>query len=126
MSLLEILVAAGLVLLLGAAMILGIRDARRRSRDASRLSDVRVLQAEIERYRHRSGAYPADLAADAPEAALPEGTEYAPVPEGCGTASEILCRGYAVRFRLEGKIGGLAGGVCEARPEGITCTGPEK
>ena len=123
MTLTELLVAAGLVLLLGTLMLLGVLDARRRARDGAVVSAARQAQAAVEAYRARTASYPgaaADLPAD--DAALAEAFGYAAEPAGCAPDQAETCRSYTLRFRLEGRVGTLAGGACELRPGGgITC-----
>lgn len=118
MSLVEILIAAGLILLIGIGEILGVRAARRISRDAAALSAVRAAQAELVRYYHEHQSYP-ETGAGA--ALAPPGIRYQAMPEECAPAGETPCRGYEMPFRLEGSIGGLAGD-CRARPDGLTCS----
>lgn len=112
----ELAVSAGLILLIGTAMILGARYARRVSRDVERLSAVRQAQADLEGYRLKRLAYPAAGDPDAPE-----GFDYRPTPDGCAPATDNPCLGYEIAFVLEGRIGGLAGGACTATREATTC-----
>lgn len=123
MTLTEILVAAGLVLLLGVLMLLGVLDARRRARDGAVVSAARQAQAAVETYRARTASYPgsaADLAAE--DAALAEAFGYEAEPSGCAPDLAETCRSYVLRFRLEGRVGTLLGGACELRPTGgIAC-----
>lgn len=123
MTLVEILVAAGLVLLLGAMMLLGVLDQRRRGRDAGVVSAARQAQAAVEAYRAMTASYPGS-ANDLPEgdAVLAEAFGYEAEPAGCGADQAELCRAYVLRFSLEGRVGTLAGGDCELRPgAGIAC-----
>jgi type II secretory pathway pseudopilin PulG len=126
MTLVEILVAAGLVLLLGTVMFLGVLDQRRRGRDAGVVSAARQAQAAVEAYRALTASYPgsaADLPAE--DAALAEAFGYEAEPAGCGAEQAELCRSYVLRFTLEGRVGTLAGGTCELRPgSGIACAAP--
>lgn len=126
MTLVEFLVASGLVLLLGTMMFLGVLDQRRRARDAEVVSAARQAQAAVETYRALAASYPGS-AADLPagDAAAVEAFGYEAEPVGCGADSGEPCRAYVLRFTLEGRVGTLAGGACELRPgTGITCDKP--
>ncbi len=123
MTLVEILIAAGLVLLLGALMLLGVMDQGRRARDAGVVSGARQAQAAVEAYRAKTASYPADASAlPDGDAALAEAYGYRAEPDGCAADKADVCRGYVLRFALEGRVGSLAGGDCELRPTGgIAC-----
>ena len=123
MSLVEILVSAGMILLLGTAMLLGVLDQQRRSRDAQRVSEVRQVQAAVEAYRARTDSYPGtsgDLSGG--DAALADGFGYQADPSGCGSDQAQLCRNYALSFKLEGPVGLLNGKTCTANPQGLSCS----
>ena len=123
MTLVEILVASGLVLLLGVLMLLGVLDARRRARDGAIVSNARQAQAAVETYRAKSASYPGK-ASDLPpgDAELAEALGYAAEPSGCAADAAETCRAYALSFVLEGRVGTLAGGACVLRSGGgITC-----
>ncbi|HTK60702.1 MAG TPA: hypothetical protein VL283_05880 [Candidatus Baltobacteraceae bacterium] len=123
MTLVEILIAAGLVLLLGVLMLLGVLDQGRRARDASVVSAVRQAQAAVETYRAKNASYPGK-ALDLPpgDAESAESFGYAAEPAGCAADQAETCRGYVLSFNLEGRVGTLPGGACELRQTGgITC-----
>lgn len=123
MTLIGILASAGLVLLLGAAMFLGVSDQDRRSRDAERVSQVRQAQAALGAFRARAGSYPG-AAADLSEtdAALADGFGYQAQPAGCGADLPQPCTGYQLTFSLEGPVGLLDGKACRAGPQGLSCS----
>jgi len=56
MTLVEILIAAGLILLLGGMMLLGVLDSRRRAQDAETVSAARQVQAAVEAYRAKTAS----------------------------------------------------------------------
>ena len=118
-KLVEILIAAGLILLIGTGEILGVRAARRISRDAVLLSSVRSAQAELIRYFHQRQSYPET---ESRAASAPDATRYRALPEGCVPAGEAPCSGYELSFRLEGPVGAWPGGACLAKPDGLTCS----
>ena len=117
MTLVEILIAAGLVLLLGVLMLLGVLDQARRSRDAVVVSGARQAQAAVETYRAKTASYPGK-ATDLPpgDAELAAAYGYKAEPEGCAADLGDTCRSYVLGFTLEGRVGTLAGGACELRP----------
>ncbi len=120
---LEVLLAAGVALVLVIPMVLGVQDTRRRARDAMRVSNVRQAQAALETYRAKKASYPAaasDMPAD--DVALVQAMGYAPAPEGCNPRGASACVDYHLSFTLEGVIGGLPGGVCTATVQGLSCS----
>ena len=125
LTLVEGLVAAGVILLVGGLVIFAALDTTRLSRDTARLSDVRQAQAALERSRNATASYPASLDGLEGLEASAASLKYAPLPQGCGPDLETTCRSYAISFTLEGQIGALRGGACQAAPEGITCASPK-
>ncbi|WKZ29395.1 MAG: hypothetical protein QY323_01545 [Patescibacteria group bacterium] len=122
-TLVEGLIAGGLVLVLAVPMVLGVLDTRRRSRDASVVSLVRQTQAALEAYRARTASYPerTDLLRS-DDADLADALGYAPEPSGCGSVSATPCQNYRLQFALEGQLGALAGGSCTAERTGLSCS----
>ena len=114
-----ILTGAGLLVLI-ILLALAVLDTRRRSRDTSRVSEVRQIEAVLHQYRYQKASYPADLQEVLGDIA--SGFSYQAYPEGCGADTEALCDGYLIGFGLEGPVGSLPGGQCSASPEGISCT----
>lgn len=123
MTLVEILISVGIVLLLGVAMLLGVLDQTRRARDAQRVSQVRQTQAAIETFRALNASYPG-ASSDLPEkdAAFAEAFGYQAEPEGCGADAPELCSKYHLSFTLEGPVGLLNGKTCTANPQGLSCS----
>lgn len=113
-----ILTGLGLIALI-TLLILGVTDTRRRSRDVSRLSDIRQVEADLTIYRGNYASYPGKIEDLYPEGAT--GYEYESSPEGCSADKERLCTGYSMLFQLEGRVGTLSGGSCLASQDGITC-----
>lgn len=122
MTLVEILVSGGVVLILGMIMLLGVLDTRRRADDAFRVSLVRQAQAGIEAYRSRMASYPGtsdDLSGT--DAVVSQAFSYAADPPGCAADAGTACTSYAMRFTLKGPVGLLTGGDCTASPQGLLC-----
>lgn len=57
-TLVEALVALGVILIIGLLAALAVRSARQTSRDAVRLSNVRQIQVVMEQYFQNSNSYP--------------------------------------------------------------------
>ncbi|MFA5853911.1 MAG: hypothetical protein WC866_02375 [Patescibacteria group bacterium] len=122
-TLVEGLVAGGLVLVVAVPMVLGVLDTRRRARDATQVSFVRQAQAVLEIYRARTASYPEKASAlRSDEAELVEAFGYVAEPEGCGAVSATPCREYRLQFVLEGPLGALTGGICTAERTGLSCS----
>ena len=113
------------ILLLGGLAIFASAVVGRQSRDTARLADVRQVQAALERSRNATGSYPASLdGLDGLPTSL-AGMAYAAVPQGCASDADVTCRAYTLNFSLEGRLGGLSGGSCQATPDGIACAKPK-
>ena len=123
LTLVEGLVAGGLVLVLSVPMLLGVMDTRRRARDAERVSSARQAQAALEAYRARTGSYPSapsELRSD--DAEIVEALSYETEPRECGATLAEACLAYRLRFAIEGPVGSLPGGICTATPQGLSCS----
>ncbi len=122
-TLIEGLLAGGVILVLIVPMALGVLDTRRRARDAMRVSNVRQAQAALETYRAKKASYPATASELPPDdVAVVQALGYAAVPEGCDARAASICTEYRLSFTLEGAIGGLPGGVCTATTQGLSCS----
>lgn len=113
-----ILTISGLVVLSGL-LIFAVVDTRRRSRDAQRVSTLRQVQFDLLLFRNRTSTYP-DSFETLYGTGVP-GYAYAALPAGCQVDTETLCTSYQIDFNLEGVVGVLPGGSCQALPDGITC-----
>jgi type II secretory pathway pseudopilin PulG len=123
-TLTDLLIAVGVILLVGGLIVWATVDARRRSRDTERVSEARQLQAMLDLYRIERASYPTALE-DIPDVEQFKTTfRYAPQPEGCGADQASICGSYTAAFSLEGRVGTLVGGNCAISPEGLTCTRP--
>ncbi|MEN9920820.1 MAG: hypothetical protein RL538_713 [Candidatus Parcubacteria bacterium] len=54
----EVLVVVSVIAVLSTIVIAGMSEARKKSRDAERRSDLKLLQAAVERYKNDNGKYP--------------------------------------------------------------------
>ncbi|MBU0645909.1 type II secretion system GspH family protein [Patescibacteria group bacterium] len=59
-TLIEVLIVAGVILVIGIFSALAVNSARSKSRDAVRLSQVRMLQSALEDFYNENNGYPRD------------------------------------------------------------------
>lgn len=114
-----ILTGVGLLVLAGL-LIFAVVDARRRSRDAARVSTLRQMEFRLMSYRNAHASYPGSLEEALDGVGVP-GYSYTALPVGCQPDGATLCSSYVIGFALEGRFGAVSGGACESSPEGINC-----
>ncbi len=138
-TLIELLVVIAIIGLLSTLAVVALNSARKKSRDAKRISDVKQLQTALELYFNDQNSYPAGSSA-----VLGTGGSYVCLgtagfgTAGCtgaymglvpsnptpGATSYIYSQGgsgasYTITFILEGQTGGLASGAHTASESGI-------
>jgi len=139
-TLIELLVVIAIIGLLSTLAVVALNNARQKSRDAKRVSDIKQVQTALELYFADQNAYPAGsgstlggasalcfdedgfvAACDAggttymgavPANPSPGGTAYTYTQGGSGTT-------YTVTFTLESGTGGLTATLHTASPSGI-------
>ena len=137
-TLIELLVVIAIIGLLSTLAVVALNNARAKSRDARRISDVKQVQTALEMYFNDLNAYPsgstwpttiangtsATYMAVVPTNPAPGGTAYTYVasPASCtGTA----CISYTITFTLEAENTNIAascsGKVYKATPNGLAC-----
>lgn len=63
-TLIEILVVVSIIGILASIALIGVDDARKKARDARRVSDLYQISQAIEMYNNASGQYPENLASN--------------------------------------------------------------
>jgi len=139
-TLIELLVVIAIIGILSTLAVVSLNNAREKSRDAKRVSDVKQVQTALELYFADNNGYPAGTAIVLGGAAAQTlssagftasgsatGTTYMgqvpsnPSPGGADYAYTQTSSGvsYTFGFTLEGQTGGLASGAHTATPSGI-------
>lgn len=127
-TLIELLVVIAIIGLLSTLAVVSLGNARLKSRDARRVSDIKQIQTALELYYNDVGGYPAAVASGSTitgpsttgttvyMAAVPSN----PTPNGA-TYGYTMTSGstYALTYTLEGASGGIATGAHTATPAGI-------
>lgn len=124
-TLIELLVVIAIIGLLSTLAVVALNNARSKSRDAKRLSDVKQIQTALELYFNDAAAYPASITPGQP-IANGSATYMGQVPSGPNTASneQYVYDGsnpttYSLTFTLEGATGGFDANPHTATPAGI-------
>jgi len=113
-----ILTIVGLIVLAGL-LIFAVSDTRRRSRDAQKVSALRQIQFDLQAFRNETASYPETI--EGMGSTSVESFIYQAIPLNCQVNTETLCSSYQIDLALEGRVGRLSGGNCQATPDGITC-----
>jgi len=126
-TLIELLVVIAIIGLLSTLAVVALNNARMKSRDAKRVSDIKQIQTALELYYNDQNGYPAVLnsivtGTVAYMAALP--TNPTPVDTGCtGSVYTYTSASpnstYTLAYCLGGATGGITAGVHTAYPGSI-------
>lgn len=133
-TLIELLVVIAIIGLLSTLAVVSLNNARQKSRDARRVSDVKQVQTALELYYNDAGGYPNTGDADSGDTISYGGTTYmnsvptAPTPSDgdCTTADNTYSytvvgsnTSYNFEYCLGSATGGILPGVHTATPGGI-------
>ncbi len=138
-TLIELLVVIAIIGLLSTLAVVALNNARQKSRDAKRVSDVKQVSTALELYFADNNGYPVAAAAitlgDADHDCLDKGGFVAacataptymgtvpsnPSPNGTAYTYAISDgTTYSIGFTLEGQTGGLIAGAHTATPSGL-------
>jgi|TARA_B100001971_G_C17829325_1_gene352979 general secretion pathway protein G len=139
-TLVELLVVIAIIGVLSTLAVVSLNNAREKSRDAKRVSDIKQVQTALELYFADQNGYPTGTAlvlggataqalsgAGFTATAGATGTTYMgqvpsnSTPGGADYVYNQVSAGlsYTIGFTLEGQTGGLASGAHTATPSGI-------
>ncbi|MBI4779522.1 type II secretion system protein [Candidatus Falkowbacteria bacterium] len=131
-TLIELLVVIAIIGLLSTLAVVALNNARMKSRDAKRVSDIKQIQTALELYYNDANAYPAAVTGGGSIAtggvtymsAVP--TNPSPVTDGdCAAGSTYTYApgtnntNYTLTYCLGGLAGGVSAGTHTATPGGI-------
>lgn len=142
-TLIELLVVIAIIGLLATLAVVALQNARQKSRDAKRVSDIKQLQTALDLYYSDNTTYPVEAVA----ITLGQATSDALCGDGFVAAGDASCTAnetymdrvpadpidadtniyqytgdttsYSITFELEGATGGLAQGAHTASAAGI-------
>ncbi len=124
-TLIELLVVIAIIGILSSVVLASLNDARQKSRDAKRISDIKQIQLALELYYDTNGNYPTALAAlvtggfiaQVPQDPNPIGAYYF-AALGSGTS----CTSYHIGANLESSTHQALNGDSDSAG-GTICTG---
>jgi len=131
-TLIELLVVIAIIGLLSTLAVVALNNARQKSRDAKRVSDIKQVQTALELYYNDANSYPTTLTFSTGTVAY-SGTTYMsvlpsnPSPKNDGDCPDIEYAftqddsgsSYHIVYCLGGATGGVAAGTHNATPAGI-------
>ena len=131
-TLIELLVVIAIIGLLSTLAVVALNNARQKSRDAKRVSDIKQIQTALELYYNDANSYPSLLAFGTGSIAY-SGTTYMsivpsnPSPQNDGSCpvgdysytQDVTGSSYHISYCLGGVTGGLAASAHNATPAGI-------
>jgi general secretion pathway protein G len=131
-TLIELLVVIAIIGLLSTLAVVALNNARQKSRDAKRVSDIKQVQTALELYYNDANSYPAALTPVTGSISY-GGTTYMaivpgnPSPKNDGDCPDIEYTytqdssgsSYHIVYCLGGATGGITAGTKNATPAGI-------
>lgn len=148
-TLIELLIAIAIIGILVTVVTVALLQARRRARDTKRVSDIQQVRNALVIYANTRATYPeagvlgtertlgeaGALCLDDSDAGFRDTCggsgltvlmervpgEVRSLPHAPYTYEKTGANTYAIGFELEGAIGDLEGGLCEATQEEVTC-----
>jgi len=129
-TLIELLVVIAIIGLLSTLAVVALNNARMKSRDAKRISDIKQIQTALELYYNDANAYPATLGSSIISGTV---TYMAVVPTNPTPANDGTCSSgnsytysagtnnttYTLTYCLGGTTGGVSPGSHVAYPGSI-------
>ena len=131
-TLIELLVVIAIIGLLSTLAVVALNNARQKSRDAKRVSDIKQVQTALELYYNDANSYPTTLTFSTGTVAY-SGTTYMsvlpsnPAPRNDGSCPNIEYAyaydtsgsSYHITYCLGGATGGVGPGTEHATPAGL-------
>lgn len=127
-TLIELLVVIAIIGLLSTLAVVALNNARLKSRDAKRISDVKQIQTALELYYNDANAYPATIASPIASGGV---TYMAIVPTNPSPTNDGACLAnnytytnaaantYTLTYCIGGPTGGVSPGYNTAYPGSI-------
>ena len=125
-TLIELLVVIAIIGLLATLAVVALNNARAKSRDARRISDIKQIQTALEMYYNDATSYPTALGTQIATGSNTHMVSVPSDPSGTGGGYTYVYSGggssdYAITFQLESGTGGFtAGSNITAAPSGLT------
>ena len=131
-TLIELLVVIAIIGLLSTLAIVALSNARQKSRDARRVSDIKQIQTALELHYNDGNSYPASLTMGSGSITLGGVTYMAIIPDNptpadgsCGSSEYVYATTdvnstYSITYCLGAATGGLAASTHKATPAGIS------
>jgi len=130
-TLIELLVVIAIIGLLSTLAVVALNNARQKSRDARRVSDIKQIQTALELNYNDANSYPATLTMGTDPIAF-GGTTYmaitpsnpTPADGSCGSSVYVYTvrdsgASYTITYCLGAITGGLAANTHTATPAGV-------
>lgn len=133
-TLIELLVVIAIIGLLSTLAVVALNNARQKSRDAKRISDIKQVQTALELYYNDANGYPLTADVVSGGSIAFGGTTYmsivptAPLPADTSTCTAANTytytmgtsgTSYTLSYCLGGTTGGVGAGVHTATPAGL-------
>lgn len=124
-TLIELLVVIAIIGLLATLAVVALNNARAKSRDARRISDIKQIQTALEMYYNDAAAYPTALGTQIATGSNTYMVSVPSDPQNTGGFVYAYTGGgaadYAITFELESGTGGFTAGTdITAAPSGLT------
>lgn len=119
-TLVELLVVIAIIGLLATLSVIALNNARAKSRDAKRISDIKQIQTALELYFNDVNQYPASLgttiATGTPTTTYMQVVPTPPTPPSTITAYTYAATNtgtptYTIQYTLEGAMGSVSSGA---------------
>lgn len=131
-TLIELLVVIAIIGLLSTLAVVALNNARQKSRDAKRVSDIKQVQTALELYYNDANSYPTTLTFSTGTVAYDSTTYMSVLPSNPSPQNDGDCpegeyaftqddsgASYHIVYCLGGATGGVTAGTHNATPAGI-------